>query len=128
MNRSLTATLTSTPCNAAEQMAQVGGPDTLPEYDGSSPQLASGENEWGEQTYSLEDNKGRTWLWLKITSRAVAKNDKNVLPLFFERDTVRGTVEIDFDKADGSKGIVVAVSLVLILLILLYDHRPDPCS
>ena len=59
-----------------------------------------------EQTFKLEDTKSRAWLWLKVKSRS----RENQLPLFFDRDTVSGTVEVDFDKADGAKAVTIAVS------------------
>ncbi|KAM5531766.1 hypothetical protein V8D89_014536 [Ganoderma adspersum] len=58
-----------------------------------------------EQTFNLEDTKSRAWLWLKVKSRS----RENQLPLFFDRDTVSGTVEVDFDKADGAKAVTISV-------------------
>ncbi|KAI0342666.1 hypothetical protein BDW22DRAFT_1357119 [Trametopsis cervina] len=60
-----------------------------------------------EQTYSLPDSKGRPYVWMNVKSRA---KDKKVWPLFCERDTITGTVEVDFDKTDGAKGVSIALS------------------
>lgn len=60
-----------------------------------------------QQESQLEDSKGRPWIWLRVKSRA---KEGKVLPLFYDRDTVAGTVEVDFDKAGGAKTVVISVS------------------
>lgn len=59
-----------------------------------------------EHRYQLDDSKGRPWLWLAVKSRS---KDAKQLPLFFEHDTISGTVEVDLDKAEGSKGVLISV-------------------
>ena len=65
--------------------------------------------QYTEQTFKLEDSKSRAWLWLRVKSRS----RENQLPLFFDRETVSGTVEVDFDKADGAKAMTISVSYPL---------------
>ncbi|RDX57135.1 hypothetical protein OH76DRAFT_1424761 [Lentinus brumalis] len=64
------------------------------------------QEEFVQQEYQLEDSKGRPWIWLKVKSRA---KEGKVLPLFYDRDTVAGTVQVDFDKAGGAKTVVLSV-------------------
>ncbi|KAI0671856.1 hypothetical protein C8Q78DRAFT_972602 [Trametes maxima] len=64
-------------------------------------------SEFIEHRYQLEDSKGRAWLWLTVRSRS---KDARQLPLFFDRDAVSGTVEVDLDKAEGSKGVSISVT------------------
>ncbi len=59
-----------------------------------------------EHRYQLDDSKSRPWLWLSVKSRS---KDAKQLPLFFEHDTISGTVEVDLDKAEGSKGVLISV-------------------
>ena len=83
--------------------------DALPEYDAQNGSRHNNVGtERGEQVCSLQDSKSRPWLWLKVKSRA--KSGDQVLPLFFEGDIVEGSVEVDFDKADGAKSVQIAVS------------------
>lgn len=63
-----------------------------------------------QQEHQLEDSKGRPWIWLRVRSRA---KEGKALPLFYDRDTVAGEVEVDFDKAGGAKTVVVSVSTPL---------------
>ncbi|KAI0789899.1 hypothetical protein C8Q75DRAFT_806557 [Abortiporus biennis] len=53
-----------------------------------------------EQTYKLEDTKGRPWVWLKVKSRA--ESDKRQ-PLFFDQDIIEATVIVDFTIVDGAR-------------------------
>ncbi|TBU40330.1 hypothetical protein BD309DRAFT_967722 [Dichomitus squalens] len=79
---------------------------TAPEDDPDLPTYsARSRAQFTEQTFQLEDTKSRGWLWLKVNSRSKA----NQLPLFYDRDTLSGTVEIDFDKVDGAKTVTVSV-------------------
>ncbi|KAI0367999.1 hypothetical protein BV20DRAFT_949122 [Pilatotrama ljubarskyi] len=70
-----------------------------PSYVARSPDFA-------EHRYQLEDSKGRPWLWLIVKSRS---KEARQLPLFFERDTISGTVEVDLDMAEGAKGVLISV-------------------
>ncbi|KAH8106792.1 hypothetical protein BXZ70DRAFT_915109 [Cristinia sonorae] len=82
--------------------------EALPGYEDhtlSSPVLR--QEVWGEQTYTF-DTKGGTWLWLKLKSRSTRPSDET-LPLYYEKDSVQGTVEVDFSKMAGGKGIRVTV-------------------
>lgn len=81
--------------------------NALPSYTplGTAPSNA----EQTEHTYQLEDPKGRPWIWLKVKSRA---KDKKTWPLFYERDVIQGTVEVDFDKTDGAKGVTIDVRMI----------------
>jgi len=83
--------------------------DELPSYSPStqvgSPSTSQQIPEFAPQTYSLEDNKGVSWIWLKIKSRA--KGAKQ-LPIFFQGDVIEGEVEVDFSKADGAKAVTIA--------------------
>ncbi|KAI0696320.1 hypothetical protein C8T65DRAFT_664032 [Cerioporus squamosus] len=64
------------------------------------------QEEFVQQESQLEDSKGRPWIWLRVKSRA---KEGKVLPLFYDRDTLAGTVEVDFDKAGGAKTVVISV-------------------
>ena len=66
------------------------------------------QEEFAEQTYTLEDTKGRSWIWMKVKSRS--KGEKQ-LPMFYDRDTIAGSVEVDFEKAGGAKAVTISVSL-----------------
>ena len=77
-------------------------PDELPGYSLRS------QAEFSQQAYQLEDTKGRPWIWLKVKSRAGSGKQ---VPLFFDRDTLSGTVEVDFTRADGAKAVTISVSL-----------------
>lgn len=58
-----------------------------------------------EHRYALE-TKGRAWMTLRVASRA---GDAKGLPLFVDGDEIRGTVQLDLDKAESVKGIAIAV-------------------
>ena len=77
----------------------------LPSY--SSASSASLIPELSEHSFRLDDSKGRQWIWLTVKSRA---KDKKTWPLFYERDIIHGTVEVDFDKTDGAKAVAVSAS------------------
>lgn len=80
--------------------------ETLPRY--SSTSTASLGPELSEHTFQLEDSKGRPWIWLTVKSRA---KDKKTWPLYYERDNINGSVEVDFDKTDGAKAVSITVSI-----------------
>ena len=77
----------------------------LPSYPGRGA-AGSSSGELMEHSYQLEDSKGRPWIWLSIKSRA---KDKKTWPLYYERDLIQGTVEVDFDKTDGAKAVSIGV-------------------
>lgn len=72
----------------------------LPSY--TPPPIAS---EKSEHTSSLETGKGRKWLVLKVKSRGNASS----LPLYYEKDIISGRVELDLEKGETIKGVVVSV-------------------
>ena len=45
---------------------------------------------------------------MKVKSRS--KGEKQ-LPMFYDRDTIAGSVEVDFEKAGGAKAVTISVSL-----------------
>ena len=55
---------------------------------------------------SLKNSKGKEWLFLRVRSRAPSST---TLPSFMPGDQIQGEVEVDVDKAESSKGIVIAV-------------------
>ncbi|KAH9945077.1 uncharacterized protein BXZ73DRAFT_86648 [Epithele typhae] len=59
-----------------------------------------------EHEYQLEDTKGRAWLRLKVKSHSTSSKQQ---PLFFYKDTISGTVELDAGKADGAKAVLVSL-------------------
>ncbi|KAI0326428.1 hypothetical protein GY45DRAFT_1285553 [Cubamyces sp. BRFM 1775] len=71
------------------------------------PSYVSRPPDFTEHRYQLEDSKGRPWLWLTVKSRS---REARQLPLFFDRDTITGSVEVDLDKAEGSKGVLISVT------------------
>ena len=86
---------------AAQQESSEGG---LPQY--SSASSSSLVPELSEHAFTLEDSKGRPSIWLTVKSRA---KDKKTWPLFYERDIIHGTVEVDFSKIDGAKAVAISV-------------------
>ena len=74
--------------------------------DADPPSYVSRPPDFTEHRYQLEDSKGRPWLWLTVKSRS---REARQLPLFFDRDTITGSVEVDLDKAEGSKGVLISV-------------------
>ncbi|CDO77950.1 hypothetical protein BN946_scf184720.g4 [Trametes cinnabarina] len=74
--------------------------------DAGPPSYVARPPDLTEHRYQLEDSKGRPWLWLTVKSRS---REARQLPLFFDRDTITGTVEADLDKAEGSKGVLISV-------------------
>lgn len=91
----------------AAQDAEAALP-ALPRY--SSASSSSLGPELAEHTFTLEDSKGRPWVWLTVKSRA---KGGRTWPLFYERDIISGTVAVDFDRTDGAKGVAVSVSTPL---------------
>lgn len=56
---------------------------------------------------SLEDSKGRPWVSLIVTSRAA---NSALPPFFMEGDVISGRVELDLEKPETAKAVVVSVS------------------
>lgn len=80
-----------------------GGDGELPGYTTrSTGQLA-------EHSFTLEDGKSRTWIWLSVRSRA---NSSRQLPLYFEGDMIGGTVSVDFSLTSGVKGVSLTVGVL----------------
>ena len=69
------------------------------------PEYTSGRS---EHLYFLERNGGR-WLSLSVQSRASSAKS---LPVFQERDVIKGRIELDLKKPETIKGVTIAVSLV----------------
>ena len=90
---------------AARQEPAEHSHQALPRY--SSASTISLGPELSEHVFQLADSKGRPWVWLTVKSRA---KDKKTWPLYYERDIIHGTVEVDFDKTDGAKAVAVSVS------------------
>ncbi|KAL7279290.1 hypothetical protein ACG7TL_007131 [Trametes sanguinea] len=82
------------------------GPSSATQREADPPSYVPRPPDFTEHRYQLEDSKGRPWLWLTVKSRS---RESRQLPLFFDRDTITGTVEVDLDKADGSKGVLISV-------------------
>jgi hypothetical protein len=57
-------------------------------------------------TYSLE-TKGKPWLSIQVSSSR-AQSSKT-LPVFYDGDNVEGTVEVDLDKGESAKEIIIKV-------------------
>ncbi|KAH9847696.1 hypothetical protein C2E23DRAFT_847726 [Lenzites betulinus] len=79
---------------------------TMAQPDADLPGYVARAPDHTEHRYQLEDSKGRPWLWLNVKSRS---REAKQLPLFFEHDTISGTVEVDLDKAEGSKGVLISI-------------------
>ncbi|KAF7976619.1 hypothetical protein HWV62_2292 [Athelia sp. TMB] len=73
----------------------------LPDY--AAPPLASEKSEYSS---SLENARGRKWLILAVKSRSASPTS---LPLYFEKDVITGRVELDLDKPETIKGVIVSV-------------------
>ncbi|KAJ7455298.1 hypothetical protein B0H11DRAFT_2161072 [Mycena galericulata] len=78
--------------------------DELPGYTSRAAPAAAGTAR-SEHKYSLENN-GRPWLFIFVSSRSPSAASA---PFFLEGDTVSGRVELDLDKAEGLKGISIAI-------------------
>ena len=91
------------------------GDSELPGYttgEGVNGRGAHGPYET-EHAYELKNTKGRAWLNLRLRSRAP---NKSSLPLFMTEDEIKGEVQVDLEKAESSKGVVIAVSMNALLL------------
>ncbi|KAJ7104002.1 hypothetical protein B0H15DRAFT_942036 [Mycena belliarum] len=58
-----------------------------------------------EHKWSLE-SKGRAWLFLFVHSRSPTATSP---PFYFEGDSVSGRVELDLDKSESLKGVVIGI-------------------
>ena len=83
---------------------QTEGDGELPGYNDNDTSRSNGR--LTEHTVTLEDSKSRTWVWLSVKSRA---NNPGQLPLYFEGDTIGGTVTIDFALTSGVKIVSLKV-------------------
>jgi hypothetical protein len=60
-----------------------------------------------EHTSFLENGKGHKFLTMSVNSRSV---DPKSLPLFLERDVISGHVELNLEKPEALKGVIISVS------------------
>ncbi|THH15562.1 hypothetical protein EW146_g4934 [Bondarzewia mesenterica] len=59
-----------------------------------------------QHRYSLETSKGRPWVTLTVHSRSP---NSNLLPLFFERDIISGSISLDLAKPDSIRSINISI-------------------
>ncbi|KAJ7761956.1 hypothetical protein DFH07DRAFT_956974 [Mycena maculata] len=85
-------------------MAKVAG-DELPGYTTRAAAPTAAGTSRTEHKCSLE-NAGKPWLLMFISSRSPSAASA---PFFLEGDTVAGRVELNLDKAEGLKGISIAI-------------------
>lgn len=85
--------------NVDEASAATDG--ELPGYSRAEPSSTS--REWPEHVYSLD----KTQLSLKVKSRAPSATN---LPLFFDGDTITGSVEMNVEKPESAKSVTISVS------------------
>ena len=64
-----------------------------------------------EHVYTLKNSRGRSWLTLRILSRASQGKSH---PIYHGKDVISGTVETDLEKAEGSKGVTIAVRTLFV--------------
>lgn len=91
----------------------------LPSYDShrapppftATASASSTSNVKSEQSYTLVNSKGKTWLTLVVKSRAPAS--AKALPVFKAGDEITGTVLLSLDKVESFKGITVSVSALI---------------
>lgn len=76
----------------------------LPGYSANAPQQPIAAQ--SDHSYALETTKGKKWLSLFVKSRS---NDPKSLPLFYEKDVVSGRIELDLEKSETIKGLVISV-------------------
>lgn len=86
--------------------------DALPSYadaNGGQQQDAGSSSSGGltEHHRFLETAKGKKWLGLSVKSRSPVAAS---MPIFVEGDTISGSVHIDLDKSESSRGITISVS------------------
>lgn len=90
-----------------------GRNDEPPAYTPMPRRLRTGFRH--EHRYMLQDKSGRDWVAFKVRSRAVDPKHK---PLFFEGDTIKGEVLLDFAQAQTLKGLTITVCNPLRLVAL----------
>ncbi|KAI9000455.1 hypothetical protein BD414DRAFT_1082 [Trametes punicea] len=89
-------------------MAEESKVSSVAQQDIDPPSYyASRSPDFTEHRYDLEDTRGRPWLWLTVKSRS---KEARQLPLFFDCDTITGIIEVDLDKAEGSRGVLISVT------------------
>ena len=93
--------------------AQTTRHDTALELPGYSTKPPQGTTAQSEHSYALETTKGKKWLLLFVKSRS---NDPKSLPIFYEKDIVSGRIELDLEKAETIKGLLVSVGNISGLL------------
>ena len=83
---------------------------SLPELPSYTPGDArrSRRREQCEHAYHLLDGAGRPWLTLRVKSWALSEKHQ---PLFIEGGTINGLVEMNLEKTDNVKQVVVYVSV-----------------
>lgn len=86
----MSTTTSTVTANSGNELPSYS-PSTLPPHS-SLPQLS----------FSLE-RKGRKWAYLYLNSRLSAA------PVYFHTDTISGRVELDLEKAEVFREVVVAV-------------------
>lgn len=60
-----------------------------------------------EHVFHLVDGKSKPWASLKVFSSA---KSSHLLPTFFERENVAGSVEFNLEKGDSIQAVTVSVS------------------
>ncbi|KAL5486115.1 hypothetical protein ACEPAI_7159 [Sanghuangporus weigelae] len=85
--------------------------EQLPSYSdantkAASPTASSSAAFRTQHSYSLETGKGKPWLNLNVTSRAVSAK---VLPVFRDDDEISGEVKINLDKPESYKGVTINI-------------------
>ncbi|KAJ7650104.1 hypothetical protein FB45DRAFT_9710 [Roridomyces roridus] len=83
----------------------MAGDEELPAYTSRDAAAPPPSTTRSEHKLSLETN-GRAWLFIYVSSRSPNPASS---PYFLEGDTVSGRVEIDLVKAEGLKGISIAI-------------------
>ena len=83
---------------------------SLPELPSYTPGDArrSRRREQCEHVYHLLDGAGRPWLTLRLKSWALSEKHQ---PLFIEGGTINGLVEMNLEKTESVKQVVVYVSV-----------------
>ncbi|KLO17422.1 hypothetical protein SCHPADRAFT_937117 [Schizopora paradoxa] len=90
----------------------------LPEYESIGAAPAAYSEPETEREFSLQDNKGRTFLTLIVRSTAPASS----LPSFLEGQPIGGKVILDLEKPESIKSISVTVQGAARFSVL--DDRP----
>ncbi|GJJ15594.1 hypothetical protein Clacol_009872 [Clathrus columnatus] len=81
-----------------------GTSDALPEYEPSKTSRSK-RNIITERVFTLDNNKGKSWAFLKVNSRGSTHST----PSFFQGDLISGTVELDLEKTESFLAITLEV-------------------